>query len=348
MGNFRKSPQQLNRNKNLNDLFTDTLIRPRKTIPDESQKIYETDVNLTKKDSIESLLPKTENNSLENSGYDSGFIDLLSDYKTIVPSSLINDSGVDTIDATIIVNDIKKDENTSMANGMNVEHQEQEFTPSFDILSKDMDVGDLVDCSQKLLQSVTNTIQQSKVIENKIDEYKQPKTDLNVPSTSAAAQIQRNSVVEMIKSAKVEIEVANCDGIVLPEGSIRQWARELVICVSQLHTNDVILGDLRMDNILLGKSGQLQLSFFYQRCEQDICLNLNSVSLECMYVAPERPLTQLSDWWSVGVILFELLTRKSFYSCHPGGISCYYDVQYPDVEISDEAKSLLEGVRMTT
>lgn len=110
--------------------------------------------------------------------------------------------------------------------------------------------------------------------------------------------------------------------------------------------------DLTMENLLLGSEGQLMLTYFYRREQFPstggsalATTELRQEAVQRLYVAPERPLQAKSDFWSVGVILFEMLTRKSFLSCHPAGVLCYHDIQYPEgVEISDEARELLEGV----
>lgn len=102
-----------------------------------------------------------------------------------------------------------------------------------------------------------------------------------------------------------------------------------------------------MNNLLLGGKGQITLSYFYRRTTKpnEFSPNLDQNAIDQMYVAPERPLSMKSDWWSFGIILFELLTRYSFLSCHPGGISSYYEIQYPeDVDLSEFAKDLLFNV----
>lgn len=104
-----------------------------------------------------------------------------------------------------------------------------------------------------------------------------------------------------------------------------------------------------MDNLLLGPEGQLMLTYFYRREQfpntSALSTELRQEAVQRLYVAPERPLQAKSDFWSVGVILFEMLTRNSFLSCHPAGVLCYHDIQFPEgVDISDEARELLEGV----
>lgn len=104
-----------------------------------------------------------------------------------------------------------------------------------------------------------------------------------------------------------------------------------------------------MDNLLLGPEGQLLLTYFYRKERfpdaATLATELRPEAVQQLYVAPERPLRPCSDYWSIGVILFEMLTRRNFLTCHPAGVFCYQDVQYPDaVDISDEARQLLDGL----
>lgn len=67
-----------------------------------------------------------------------------------------------------------------------------------------------------------------------------------------------------------------------------------------------------MDNLLLGSKGQLLLTYFYQNeglSDSDNYMHkaYSQSALDGHYVAPERPLTFKSDWWSYGIILYELL-----------------------------------------
>ncbi|KAH0622710.1 hypothetical protein JD844_025248 [Phrynosoma platyrhinos] len=51
--------------------------------------------------------------------------------------------------------------------------------------------------------------------------------------------------------------------------------------------------------------------------------------------------TEACDWWSLGALLFELLTGKTLVECHPAGINTHTCLNLPD-HISEEARSLLQ------
>ena len=55
--------------------------------------------------------------------------------------------------------------------------------------------------------------------------------------------------------------------------------------------------------------------------------------------------TVSADWWSLGAILFELLTGELLVHCHPGGIHSHIPIVVPG-KVSPEAKSLIEQVRI--
>ncbi|XP_062558731.1 ribosomal protein S6 kinase delta-1 [Armigeres subalbatus] len=271
--------------------------------------------------------------------YDSGFVELVNDY---------NSKGTNAVDKTEqkVLDEVEEAlEADEVDHPLEPEEREntQEYIPSFDVLSKDMDVDDLVSCSQQLLRSVSQTLEQTQ----KDPDPKNIDTFIEKPEKSHSEAPKR----PQIDASQLELKAPD-DGIgfdPIPEGCIKQWISELVIAVDNLHFNGIVCGDLSMDNLLLGSEGQLLLTYFYRR---EMFPNISALTTELrqetvqrLYVAPERPLQAKSDFWSVGVLLFEMLTRKSFLSCHPAGILCYHDIQYPEgAEISDDARELLEGL----
>ncbi|XP_039215542.1 ribosomal protein S6 kinase delta-1 isoform X3 [Crotalus tigris] len=131
----------------------------------------------------------------------------------------------------------------------------------------------------------------------------------------------------------------------LPEGCVQRWAAEMVVALDALHREGIVCRDLNPNNILLNDRGHIQLTYFSRWSEvEDSCDN---DAIERMYCAPEVGVvfeeTEACDWWSLGVLLFELLTGMSLLECHPAGINTHTCLNLPD-HISEEARSLLQQV----
>ncbi|CEP60953.1 serine/threonine protein kinase YPK1 LALA0_S02e03422g [Lachancea lanzarotensis] len=104
----------------------------------------------------------------------------------------------------------------------------------------------------------------------------------------------------------------------------RFYAAELLCALETLHNLDVIYRDLKPENILLDHQGHIAL------CDFGLCkLNMkgqdktNTFCGTPEYLAPELLLGQgyskVVDWWTLGVLLYEMLT----------GLPPYYDEDVP-------------------
>ncbi|XP_033709106.1 ribosomal protein S6 kinase delta-1 isoform X8 [Tursiops truncatus] len=87
----------------------------------------------------------------------------------------------------------------------------------------------------------------------------------------------------------------------------------------------------------------IQLTYFSRWSEvEDSC---DSDAVERMYCAPEvgaiTEETEACDWWSLGAVLFELLTGKTLVECHPAGINTHTTLNMPEC-VSEEARSLIQ------
>ncbi|XP_062857189.1 ribosomal protein S6 kinase delta-1 [Trichomycterus rosablanca] len=129
----------------------------------------------------------------------------------------------------------------------------------------------------------------------------------------------------------------------LPEALVRSWAVDIVLALEALHQEGIICRDLNPNNILLDHRGHVELTYF---CSwTDVEESCDPAAIAKMYCAPEvggiLEETAACDWWSLGALLYELLTGKSLHQCHPAGISRHTSLNVPDF-VSEEARSLLE------
>lgn len=138
----------------------------------------------------------------------------------------------------------------------------------------------------------------------------------------------------------------------LPEVTLKRWFSEIIEALHNLHMENIYCFDLHPNNILLGARGEILLSYFYKTLHQakfNYCMwdPLMSEYISPLYIAPERPLNAKSDWWSAGLIFFELFTGRTFEACHPNGMDFYFEIQYPEeLDIQQDLNSLLHGVRI--
>ena len=98
----------------------------------------------------------------------------------------------------------------------------------------------------------------------------------------------------------------------LPEVKVREVLRELTGAVAALHAENILHRDLKPANVLVRSVEPLQLVLtdFGISSVMDMSLHVTSVSRTAAYSAPEAMtgvVSKASDWWSVGVMVMELL-----------------------------------------
>jgi len=154
---------------------------------------------------------------------------------------------------------------------------------------------------------------------------------------------------------------------ILTEEEARFYTAELILAIESIHKLDCIHRDIKPDNILIDKTGHIKLSdfglakvsdkiFFKKEKINDFKPNSHQKNYSCVgtafYVAPEV-LNQKGygpeiDWWSVGVIFYEMLVGYAPFCSKETSEVCYKVLNWKKylkipskTKISREAEDLI-------
>ncbi|XP_077239308.1 serine/threonine-protein kinase AtPK2/AtPK19-like [Tasmannia lanceolata] len=135
------------------------------------------------------------------------------------------------------------------------------------------------------------------------------------------------------------------------EDLARIYTAEIISAVAHLHANGIMHRDLKPENILLDAEGHAMLTDFGLAKQFEANTRSNSMCGTVEYMPPEIVLgkghDKSADWWSVGILLFEMLTGKPpFCSGNRGKIQqkIIKDKIKLPAFLSSEAHSLLKGL----
>ncbi|XP_061386582.1 putative protein kinase C delta type homolog [Musca vetustissima] len=136
------------------------------------------------------------------------------------------------------------------------------------------------------------------------------------------------------------------------EERARFYGAEIISGLKFLHKKGIIYRDLKLDNVLLDYEGHVRIADFGM-CKLQIYLDKTADSF-CGtpdYMAPEiikgESYNQNVDWWSFGVLLYEMLIGQSpFSGCDEDELfwSICNEIPWFPVYISAEATSILKGL----
>lgn len=138
----------------------------------------------------------------------------------------------------------------------------------------------------------------------------------------------------------------------LNEEHIKFLLSQVIIGIDYLHSKSIIYRDLKPENILIDKNGYVKLSDFgVSKMISNENQLLFSICGTPEYMSPEiidgRGYSKSTDWWSVGVLLYELIYGVApFYSTsleRTYELILNSEVPFPSfINVSPHAKSLIK------
>ncbi|CUM66194.1 uncharacterized protein PRCAT00003852001 [Priceomyces carsonii] len=138
------------------------------------------------------------------------------------------------------------------------------------------------------------------------------------------------------------------------EDRAKFYIAELVLALQRLHDNDIVYRDLKPENILLDANGHIALcDFGLSKANLNNDGTTNTFCGTTEYLAPEVLLdesgyTKMVDFWSLGVLIFEMCCGWSpFYADNTQQMYkniAFGKVRFPKEVLSPEGRSFVKGL----
>lgn len=139
-----------------------------------------------------------------------------------------------------------------------------------------------------------------------------------------------------------------------PEDRAKFYIAELVLALQHLHDNDIVYRDLKPENILLDANGHIVLcDFGLSKANLNNDGTTNTFCGTTEYLAPEVLLdesgyTKMVDFWSLGVLIFEMCCGWSpFYADNTQQMYkniAFGKVRFPKEILSSEGRLFVKGL----
>ena len=122
-----------------------------------------------------------------------------------------------------------------------------------------------------------------------------------------------NIVTEYADGGDLEHKIKDQNKKPFTEEEILDYFTQICLALQHLHKKKIIHGDLKSGNVFLMKNGIVKLGYKFNDINfMNRCINMRKLKKYYYYFPPEiisgKPYNEKIDIWSLGVLLYELLT----------------------------------------
>ena len=135
------------------------------------------------------------------------------------------------------------------------------------------------------------------------------------------------SVFEFVPGGDLFSVMMKEPGRKFKEDKARFYICEVLVVLEYLHRNKVIHRDLKPENILIDSDGHVKLGDFgfAKRLSTRAHTFLGTPEYTAAEIVAEQPYSFSADWWSLGVLVFELVSGQTPFRDRDGDCSKIYD-----------------------